>query len=156
MAAMGDATILRVNGIVGHADEPAISARLHTLRHANGIEYVVLEPADTARRRLRVATDRGTDCAIALAREAALEDGSVLYLNDERAVVVRLQALRWLTLEPRDTEAALELGYHCGNLHWKVAFDGTVLRVAIEHEEASYLARLSAFLEDGRARIVED
>jgi len=147
--------MIRVDSVIGQAADPAVAERLHALRHTGSIEYVVLEPADTARRRLRVETDQGTDCAIALPRDAELGDGAVLYLSEDRAVVVRLEALHWLTIEPRDTAAALALGYHCGNLHWKVEFSDGCLRVALEHDKARYLARLDAYLEDGRAKIIE-
>lgn len=147
--------MIRVDSVIGQAADPALAERLHALRHSGGIEYVVLEPADTARRRLRVETDQGTDCAIALPRDAELGDGAVLYLSEDRAVVVRLEALHWLTIEPRDAASALALGYHCGNLHWKVEFSDGRLRVALEHDKARYLARLDAYLEDGRAKIID-
>ena len=59
---------------------------------------------------------------------------------------------RWLELAPRDTTAALELGYFAGNLHWRVRFDGAHILIALEGPEADYLARLKPFLDDGRAR----
>jgi urease accessory protein len=51
-------------------------------------------------------------------------------------------------LEPRDVPAALELGYHAGNMHWRVQFDAGRLRIAIEGEEGTYLARLESLIGD--------
>ncbi len=76
----------------------------------------------------------------------------MLVLEDTRAVVVRLAAERWLALAPRDSAAALELGYFAGNLHWRVRFAGERLLVALEGPEDDYLVRLKPFLDDGRAR----
>jgi urease accessory protein len=56
----------------------------------------------------------------------------------------------WLTLAPRDTAAALELGYFAGNMHWKVEFDGPALRIALHEPLESYLERLAPFMADGR------
>ena len=47
-------------------------------------------------------------------------------------------------------EAALELGYFAGNMHWKVAFDGERLRIAVQGPVESYLERLAHLLRDGR------
>ena len=104
----------------------------------------------------RVATDKGTDCAVALARSESLANGAVLLLEDDRAVVVRMRETVWLALGPRDLAAALDLGYFCGNLHWRVRFEGAVLKVALDGPRESYMDRLAQHLDDGRARLVEE
>jgi urease accessory protein len=99
-----------------------------------------------------VQTDRGTDCAIILARSSHLSDGAVLLLEDDRAIVVRAAEQRWLDLVPRDSAAALELGYFAGNMHWAVRFEGAMLRIAQQGPAEDYLARLAHFLESGCVR----
>jgi urease accessory protein len=147
--------MLRVHGILGNATDPGLAGRLHRLDHDGRLEYVVLSRADTQRKRLRVATDRGAEVAIALPRAARLENGSVLFLSDEHAVVVRLEETPWLEVEPADAAAALELGYMAGNHHWRVKFAGGRLRIALDGPAADYLHRLAPQLEDGRVRLVE-
>lgn len=144
--------MLKLSAILGLATDHDLHERLHALEHRGAVETIVLEPRDMARHRLRTETDKGTACAIALPRDVTLEDGAVLLLEDDRAVVVRSAVQRWLALVPRDAAAALELGYHAGNLHWRVHFEAGRLLVALEGPEATYLDRLTAFLEDGRAR----
>ena len=146
--------MLGLEHIVGFATDVSIAERLHRLEHLGRVEYVVLERADTKRHRLRATTDRGTDCAIALPRDQHLSDGAVLLLDEERAVVVRMTEERWLRVAPVDAEAALELGYHAGNLHWRVRFDEGVLEIAVEGPEAAYRERLAAIVADGRARVL--
>ena len=41
----------------------------------------------------------------------------------------------WLLIAPTDAAAALELGYFVGNLHWRVRFDGHVLKIALDGPE---------------------
>ena len=149
------AAMLRLDAILGLATDDAMRERLHALGHRGAVETVRLERSDMRRRRLRATTDRGTDCAIALPRDARLEDGAVLSIGEDRAIVVRAAGERWLPLRPRDAAAALELGYHAGNLHWRVRFRDGLLAVALEGPERAYLDRLAAFLDDGRARRVE-
>ena len=147
---------LNLTTIIGFASESAISDRLHALAHDGRVEQLILERGDTQRRRLRATTDRGTDCAVALPRDQQLSDGAVLALDDDRAIVVHMVEEHWLDLTPRDSASALELGYFAGNLHWRVRFAGDRIRIALEGPEADYLARLAPFLEDGRARRVDN
>ena len=148
--------MLLLDKIIGQASDPEIAERLHQLEHADRVEYVMLDKADTLRHRLRVVTDRGTEIAIKLARTEQLSNGVVLLLEDHCAVVVRMKKQSWLSLIPSNTSSALELGYFAGNMHWKVRFDHEVLYIALDGPEQSYLDRLSVFLADGRIRQVDN
>ncbi len=143
---------MRVTSLVGLASDADVGERLHALSHAGQVEYVILNRADMSRHRLRVTTDQGTECAIALPRSEKLANGAVLLLEAERAIVVRMQEEDWLDIAAVDDAAALELGYLAGNMHWRVRFDGAVLKIALEGPEASYLARLAPLLDSGRIR----
>jgi urease accessory protein len=85
-----------------------------------------------------------------LPRDQRLFDGAVLVLAPDRAVVVRVAQERWLRLQPRAIADAIELGYHAGNLHWRVRFAGEALLVALEAPMDDYLARLSGLIRDRR------
>ena len=146
---------LRLDGIIGYETDAGLAERLHRLEHRGLVEIVTLSGEDTLRRRLHVSTDRGTECAILLARDRRLGDGAVLLLDEDRAIVVRLEELRWLTLAPRDMDAAIEIGYFAGNMHWPVRFEGSHLRIAMRGPAEDYLERLKPFLDDGRIRIVD-
>jgi urease accessory protein len=146
--------VLRIEEIFGSAADAGLSAALHRLEHAGLVEYVRLGPDDMMRRRLRATTDRGTECAIALPRENKLFDGAILVLDSDRAVVVRAVETPWLAIEPTDIAAAIELGYCCGNMHWRVAFAGPVLRIAMNGPKEDYLARLAPLLAAGRVKEV--
>src|ERR1700722_10322611 len=84
-----DVTMLRIDRVIGSRVDAAISERLHYLEHAGRVEILTLPAAEMARRRLRAATQAGTDLAIALPREQKLYDGAVLLLDEHRAIVVR-------------------------------------------------------------------
>jgi urease accessory protein len=148
--------MLRLTTILGSATEPEFAGRLHGLGHHGRVEHIALDRHDSLRHRLRVRTDRGTDCAIALARNQTLFHGAVLLCDDDRAIVVRMKEERWLRLEPRDAAAALELGYFAGNLHWRARFDGVRLEIALEGPEEDYLDRLRPMLAGGVARRLDD
>jgi urease accessory protein len=142
--------MLELNAILGTLADPEIAAAVHHAAHHGGVEYLHIPAAELGRRRLRIASDRGTDCAIALARDARLQDGAVLWLTHDRAIVVRLGEQHWLRLRARDAASALELGYHAGNLHWTVRFEGGDLLIAQNGPVASYLARIAPLMDAGR------
>ena len=144
--------MLKLESIIGAATDPSIAERLHHLGHHGRVEYLSLSSEDTQRHRMRASTDTGTECAVVLDRTQHLFNGAVLMLTDERAMVVRMRETEWLTLAPRDTAAALELGYFAGNMHWAVRFEGAWLRIALQGPADRYLERLQPFITDGRAR----
>ncbi|SNB79466.1 urease accessory protein [Arboricoccus pini] len=133
---------LDVVHVLGSRLDPDLAEKLHGLSHHGTIRYLELETADTARRRLRATTADGLDVGIMLPREERLFDGAVLHMDEESALVVRVRGERWLVLMPSSVPEALELGYHAGNLHWRVRFDEGRLLVALEAPAADYLARL--------------
>ena len=147
---------LRIHRVLGNASDSELAERLHRLEHDGLVEYLTLERDDVNRRRLRANTDKNTECLIALSRDQNLHDGAVLVLDEARAVVVRLKVERWLVFAPRDTAAALELGYFAGNLHWRVRFNGMQLLIALEGPVEDYRARVTPFLQDGRVREIQE
>lgn len=142
-----------ITNILGFVSDEAFADAIHDLGHTGRIEYLSIAPEEVARRRFRLDTDKGTNCAIALPRDQQLADGAIVKLDDEGAIVVRLGERRWLPLMPRDTAAALELGYFAGNLHWKVRFDGGSILIAQEGPRQTYLDRLEHLLAEGKVRV---
>ena len=138
--------MLRIERVLGNRLEPGMSEELHRLEHRGAIDVVNVPVADLARHRLLITTRNGEELAIALPRNQKLFDGAVLLLDDERAIVVRAATERWLRLEPRSISDAVELGYHVGNLHWRVRFGGEVLLVALEGRPEDYTARLESLI----------
>ena len=148
--------LVKFNAIVGHCNDVGLAERLHDLRHAGKVEYVTISHNDLARKRLRVTTDKGTECAIALARHVVLEHGSVLDLSETRAIVVELQELPWLCFQASDNSAALRLGFLAGHHHWRVRFEDSRLYVAMEAPAENYTNRLEREISSGRVTLVTD
>ena len=137
---------LNISHVLGSRLEPAFSERLLRLEHHHAVDVVQLSGADLERQQLLATTRRGQELAIALPRHQRLFDGAVLLLDDLRAIVVRAANRRWLRLEPRSLSDAIELGYHVGNLHWRVRFEGEALLVAIEGRPENYAVRLGELI----------
>lgn len=142
----------RLTKIVGSMSDLELAQRLQDLGNVGGVEYILLAGEDRQRRRFHVKTDQGTDCAVMLPRSAELSDGTILMLEEKRAIVVRIAEETWLDLVPRDATAALELGYFAGNMHWPVRFEGEMLRIALQGPEQEYMTRMVHLFTDGRVR----
>jgi urease accessory protein len=133
---------LNINHVLGSRLEPALSERILRLQHQNAVDEVELSGTELERNQFMTTTRGGQQLAIALPRHQRLFDGAVLLLDDVRAIVVRTAGQRWLRLEPRSISDAIELGYHVGNLGWRVRFEGEILFVAIEGRAENYVVRL--------------
>jgi urease accessory protein len=139
--------VLRLHGIVGTSTDPVYAALLHELEHENGIELLFVPPSDSGRKRFRLSTDRGTDCAVSLDRDEELTDGALLYIDPRRAIIARFGEQEVWRLKPVNEEAALKLGWNAGNLHWRVRFEGDSLAVLLDAPLHTYRARIMPLLE---------
>jgi len=148
--------MLRLHGVIGHESDALYHARLHALEHHNGIELLFVPSEEAGRKRFRLTTDRGTDCAVSLDRDEALVDGALLYIDQDRAIVARFGRQRVWRLRPADAAAAMKLGWHAGNLHWRVRFDGDCLVVLLDRPLAEYRARLAHLLDEGEIAEIAD
>ena len=79
-----------------------------------------------------------------------------MLLEAERAIVVRVDVERWLRIMPRDATVALRLGYHAGNLHWRVKFEESNLLILLEGSLENYMARLQDFITADEIEIRHD
>lgn len=149
-----DEGLLLVSTLVGSRLDHDLGHRLHHMEHDGTVENVRLETRDMTRRRLRVVTDRGTACLIALPRSEQLFDGAILLLEPGRAIVVRAHEQAWLRLRPASLPDALQLGYAAGNLHWKVRFDAGDVEVLLEAPRQTYLDRVRDIIAEGRVVVV--
>ena len=143
--------MITLTQIAGNLADHELAHRLHEMEHAGGVEEVVLGKQDMQRHRLRATTNRGTPIAIAIARDQHLANGTVFFPDPAHAIVVRVEEQEWLALRATSAAAALEFGYFVGNMHWKVKFDGDVLRIALEGPRQHYLDRLTHLIQTGKA-----
>lgn len=141
--------MLRLHGILGTANDQAYAPMLRALEHADGIELLFVPPGDANRKRFRLVTDRGTDCAISFDRDEDLVDGALLYIDPQRAIIARFGEQQVWRLTPRDQAASLKLGWNAGNLHWRVRFEGDALTVLLDAPLHTYRARILPLLEAG-------
>lgn len=146
--------MLRLHGIIGHEADAAFQVRLHDLEHHDSIELLFVPPDEAGRKRFRLVTDRGTDCAVSLDRDEQLMNGALLYIDSKTAIIARFGQQSVWRLRPADPAAALKLGWNAGNLHWRVRFEGDCLVVLLDGSLSDYRARLEHLFDGGE--VTED
>lgn len=139
-----------VERVLGDRADPEMAQRLHRLEHRGQVDIVCLRAEELGRRRFRAVSEGGREVGIALGRADRLFDGAVLLLDDGHALLLRVEVERWLRLLPKTTQDAIQLGYHAGNLHWRVRFDGDALLVALERPLEEYIERVGGLVAEGR------
>jgi urease accessory protein len=148
--------MLRLHGIIGRESDPALKSTLHAVEHHDGVERLFIPESEAGRRRFRLTTDKGTDCAVSLDRDEELSDGALLFLDRSRAIIVRFGAQKVWRLRASDQQSALELGWNAGNLHWRVKFDRGDLIVLLDGPLADYQARIAPLIVEGSVREVDN
>ena len=135
--------MLLVRAILGRQQEPRFAGRR--------VECVEVAWDEASKRRLRRATDAGTDVAVDLPRGTYLADGSVLHDDGERIVVARRRAERALVVRfdrsasPEQlVEQALRLGHAFGNQHVPVEIEGAEAHVPLTTSEEVARATVEA------------
>lgn len=141
--------MLRLHGVVGHETDPAFRTRLHELEHHGSIELLFVPPDEVGRKRFRLVTDRGTDCAVSLDRDEQLSNGALLHIDEHTAIIARFGHQSVWRLRAANAAVALKLGWNAGNLHWRVRFEGDCLVVLLDAPLADYRARLAHLLDEG-------
>ena len=141
--------------VVGHRSDDDVHDRLHDLEHRGLVVRLVLPTAELGRRRFKVTGSDGREYGVALDREAALRDGSVLRLDGDGAVVVEVEEPATLTVRATSLEGALQLGWHAGHLHWRVRMEDDLLVVLLDGPVEDHLARIRPWLDRGAVEVVE-
>ena len=149
-------SLLIIDDVLGSIDDEAFSEKIHSLSHADKIEYIKLDTVDLSRKKFKKSTTAGRSCAISLPRDKVLENGSIMYIEDDFAIVIITNKLQWLQIKPNCIDAAIELGYFAGNMHWQVKFYDECIFIALNSPRENYLNRLSQFLSNQTIEIVED
>lgn len=86
----------------------------------SNIDYVNIEWYECQKKIHRLTSSRGTDIAINLDKETqtkGLDDGDILYINDDTAVIVNILPAKAIIVKTKDEQEAIHCAYEIGNRH---------------------------------------
>ncbi len=148
----------RIEQILGNVhDDPVWRQRYEAALRTGSVETLTLSPWDAQKRRLRVATDHGTDLGIALAEEGILRDGAVVASDGDGGplIVVRVPGQRLLVLTidagagDQLAERGVRLGHVLGNQHWPARVVGRRVEVSLQIDERVVRSVLKTYQLEG-------
>lgn len=137
------------HSIVGHHSDAAIHDELHRRQRDGTLVTLSVRTADLGRRRFKAVGSDGNTYGVALSRDDVLRDGSVLVLDDVRAVVIEGDEGETLALRAATLTGGIQLGWHAGHLHWRVRMEGDTMTVLLDGPADEYLVRIAPWLETG-------
>jgi urease accessory protein len=133
--------------ILGNESDELFSEKIHHLSHKSLVDYIEIKPEDSFRRRMRMVSVNGREYKLAIPRSQKIENGSILWLSEESAVVIRILNGPKIRVIPKNISSAVRLGYHCGNLHWKTNFFQDGIDIILSGESQNYFDRLETLEE---------
>jgi urease accessory protein len=141
--------------IVGHHSDADLHDRLHALEHDGKVLVLSVPGSEMGRRRFKAHDQNGVVYGVALDRAEDLRDGSVLFISDDRAVVVKGDEGSTMTFRALTTQGAIQLGWHAGHLHWRVRFgDDDAMTVLLDGPPSDYEERIRPWIDNGSIEVV--
>jgi urease accessory protein len=105
------------------------------------VETVNISRLESERIRMRKVSDRGTELALTLSPGSHLIDGDVIFLTDEKIIVVRRTVENVLVISlhkdiPKDRtlEVAIKIGHKIGNMHRPIKILGQQIFFPIQSD----------------------
>lgn len=141
--------------VLGHRFDENLQKSLLQHEDAGRVIRLQVPEKELGRRRFKAADQHGVEYGVALSREVRLENGAVLELTPERAVVVEAWESEQLELRAVDAEGGVQLGWHAGHLHWRIRTSGDRMTVLLDAPREEYLKRISGCVEQGLIEVVE-
>ncbi|MHC3941874.1 MULTISPECIES: urease accessory protein UreE [Paenochrobactrum] len=146
--------MILVEKILGNIKDTVWHERSH---HAK-VDHLVLEQWEAPKSRLRKTSEGGLELAISLPRSEHLQNGDVLYYDDENNIIVtaRIALKEVLVIELQGLEAlepleilrtCFELGHGLGNQHWPAVIKGSTVYVplSVDQKVMASVMRTHAF-----------
>jgi urease accessory protein len=106
------------------------------------IERVFMESDALLKRVQRVTTDHGNELGIRLKENKSLEDGDVLYMDENNMIIVTVTPDDVLTIMPTSIQQMGEIAHQLGNRHLPAQFEGKLMLVQYDYLVEELLQKL--------------
>lgn len=110
--------------------------------HGLHIERVFLSSDDLLKRIQRVTTDHGNEVGIRLKEATALIDGDILYMDANRAIVLKVTEDDLLVIRPISLKQMGEIAHQLGNRHLPAQFEEREMLVQYDYLVEELLKQL--------------
>lgn len=104
------------NEIVGNINDISDLDKYH-------VETIYLNSEDLLKRILRVTSDHNREYGISLEKNEELKDGDLLYNEDKKLIVVKVNCEDVLVIKPSSMEEMGTIAHALGNRHMQAQFE---------------------------------
>lgn len=103
------------------------------------IDNIVIKSDDLEKKILRVVSEKNLDCGISLKESGQkLEDGSILYNDGKKLIVVRANLEKIIVIKPENITQMGEIAHFLGNMHSPINIENGKIYIGYD----KYLAEI--------------
>ena len=124
--------MIRVDKIIGNVNfDKDLASKFEDMSEKERVEIVNVTRLESERIRMRKVSDRGTELALTLPYGSHLIDGDVIFLTDEKIIVIKRASEDVLVVsfhkdmrQDLILDVAIKLGHKIGNMHRPIKIIG--------------------------------
>jgi len=150
-------TLIRVDKIIGNVNfDKDLASKFEDMSEKERVEIVNVTRLESERIRMRKVSDRGTELALTLPYGSHLIDGDVIFLTDEKIIVIKRASEDVLVVsfhkdmrQDLILDVAIKLGHKIGNMHRPIRIEGKKIFFPIQAQsEIELFQKLLFYLKD--------
>ncbi|ACI59853.1 urease accessory protein UreE [Ureaplasma urealyticum] len=119
------------------------------------IENIHLTSDDVLKRVIIISSDQNVEYGIRLEEDKKLRDGDILYKDDYKLVVIRLELSDVLIITARTIGEMAQIAHNLGNRHMPAQFTETQMIVPYDYLVEQYLQDNKALYEREKIKLKE-
>jgi urease accessory protein len=132
--------MIMINTVIGNIrKDHDLHEKCEEMSSTKKCEVIRISRLESQRIRMRKTSDKGSDIAITLSQGSQLHHGDVLFLDQERMIIVEREPEDVAVIEIRNNlheddmiEIPVKVGHTIGNLHRPIKLDGNKIYFPIQ------------------------
>jgi urease accessory protein len=134
--------MISINSIVGNIHNDYVLGQKYNQMTARQLSEIIrISRSEAQRVRMRKTSDKGSDVAIILPQSVHIKHGDVLLLNNDKIIIVEIQAEKVAVIAVENNiasehlfEMAVKVGHTIGNLHRPIKLEDNKIILPIQAE----------------------
>lgn len=119
------------------------------------VENIYITNDDVLKRVIIITSDQNIEYGIKLEEDKKLADGDILFQDDQKLVVVRLELSDVLEIAPRTIGEMAIVAHNLGNRHMPAQFDADKMIVPYDYLVEEYLQEVKVNYERKKVKLKE-
>jgi urease accessory protein len=134
--------MISINSVVGNIhNDHDLAQKYNQMTVKQLSEIIQISRSEAQRSRMRKTSNKGSDVAIMLPQSAHIKHGDVLFLNNDKIIIVEIQPEKVAVIAVKNNiasehlfEMAVKVGHTIGNLHRPIKLEDNKIILPIQAE----------------------